>query len=220
MKEQVKELRKKLGFTLEKFGEKLGVGKTTISRIENGVNNLTDQMFTAICNVNWDGKYVNADWLRTGEGEMFKEDAGDELQLLAEKYKMSDMEYAFLKEYFKLPQSCRESFFKTLDIIFSGIHGNPAFPDISAASEQPGKSLEELSDDEKVLNKEPEAQIQNSPESQKNDNDLLETCTIEQAEAAYIKSRSKTAKKMVQYASNTTVNTVNSDNNTEKAANQ
>lgn len=148
MKDRVKELRKKLGFTLEKFGDKLGVTKQTISRIENGVNNLTDQMFTAICNVNWDGKYVNADWLRTGEGEMFKEDAGDELQFLAEKYNMSDMEYAFLKEYFKLPQSRRESFFKTLDIIFSGIHGNPAFPDISATSEQPGKSLEELSDDE------------------------------------------------------------------------
>lgn len=152
MKDRVKELRKKLGFTLEKFGDKLGVTKQTISRIENGVNNLTDQMFTAICNVNWDGKYVNADWLRTGEGEMFREDTGDELQLLAEKYNMSDMEYAFLKEYFKLPQSRRENFFETLDIMFSGIyaHGNPAFPDISATSEQPGKSLEELSDDEKV----------------------------------------------------------------------
>lgn len=43
MKEQVRKLRKKLGFTLEKFGEKLGVNKTTISRIENGVNALTDQ---------------------------------------------------------------------------------------------------------------------------------------------------------------------------------
>ena len=124
MKEQVRKLRKKLGFTLEKFGEKLGVNKTTISRIENGVNALTDQMFTAICNVNWDGKYVNEEWLRTGKGEMFKEDSGDELKILAEKYKMSDMEYTFLKEYFKLPQNKRETFFETLDIMFSAIYKN------------------------------------------------------------------------------------------------
>ncbi len=43
---------------------------------------------------------------------------------------------------------------------------------------------------------------------------------LEEAEAAYIKSRSKTAKKTEQYVSNTTVNTINSDNNAEKAANQ
>ena len=152
MKEQVRKLRKKLGFTLEKFGEKLGVNKTTISRIENGVNALTDQMFTAICNVNWDGKYVNEEWLRTGKGEMFKEDSGDELKILAEKYRMSDMEYTFLKEYFKLPQNKRETFFETLDIMFSAIYknDNPTFSDISATSEQPEKSLEELSDEEQI----------------------------------------------------------------------
>ena len=152
MKEQVRKLRKKLGFTLEKFGEKLGVNKTTISRIENGVNALTDQMFTAICNVNWDGKYVNEEWLRTGKGEMFKEDSGDELKILAEKYKMSDMEYTFLKEYFKLPQNKRETFFETLDISIRDRYknDNPTFSDLSATSEQPEKSLEELSDEEQI----------------------------------------------------------------------
>ena len=46
--ERVKEIRKSLDLTLEKFGEKLGVTKTTISRIEKGVNNLTDQMTKSI----------------------------------------------------------------------------------------------------------------------------------------------------------------------------
>ena len=32
--ERVREIRKKLGLTLEKFGERLGVGKTAISNIE------------------------------------------------------------------------------------------------------------------------------------------------------------------------------------------
>ena len=64
--ERVKELRTSLGLTLEKFGEKLGVGKNAISRIETGKSNLTDQMIKAICNVNWNGKYVNENWLRNG----------------------------------------------------------------------------------------------------------------------------------------------------------
>lgn len=65
---RVRELRKSLQLTLEKFGKPLGVGKTAISKIENGENNLTDQMILAICR-----EYnVDENWLRTGEGEMFK----------------------------------------------------------------------------------------------------------------------------------------------------
>lgn len=46
---RVKEIRKALGLTLDEFGGKLGVTKQTISRIENGVNGLTDQMIKSIC---------------------------------------------------------------------------------------------------------------------------------------------------------------------------
>lgn len=65
--ERVKEVRKSLGLTLEKFGARLGVTKQTVSRIENGVNNVTEQMTKAIC------REFNVDyaWLTTGEGEMF-----------------------------------------------------------------------------------------------------------------------------------------------------
>ena len=36
--ERVRELRKTLGLTLERFGERLGVKKNAISAIENGRN--------------------------------------------------------------------------------------------------------------------------------------------------------------------------------------
>ena len=65
---RVRELRKELQLTLEKFGKPLGVGKTAISKIENGERGLTDQMILAICR-----EYnVDENWLRSGEGEMFK----------------------------------------------------------------------------------------------------------------------------------------------------
>jgi len=65
--ERVKEIRKALGLTLEKFGEPLGVGKTAISNIEKGNRNLTEQMTKSICR-----EYsVDYMWLTTGDGEMF-----------------------------------------------------------------------------------------------------------------------------------------------------
>ena len=65
--ERVKKIRKTLNLTLEKFGEKLGVGKTAISKIEKSERNLTDQMAISICR-----EYnVSEEWLRTGSGDMF-----------------------------------------------------------------------------------------------------------------------------------------------------
>ena len=47
--ERVKEIRKTLGLTLEKFGERIGVTRGSMSNIENGNRNLTEQMTKSIC---------------------------------------------------------------------------------------------------------------------------------------------------------------------------
>lgn len=65
--ERVRALRKELGLTLQAFGDRLGVTRATVSRIENGVNNLTDQMVVSICREYGASKA----WLRDGIGEMF-----------------------------------------------------------------------------------------------------------------------------------------------------
>lgn len=82
--ERLKELRKNtLGLSMESFGREVGVGKSAISDIENGRNNLSDQMINSICKTNWNGRYVNEQWLRTGEGEMFvRMDIEDEIASL------------------------------------------------------------------------------------------------------------------------------------------
>lgn len=65
--ERLRSLRKELGLTMEQFGDRVGVKKNTISRIEREANNLTDQMALAICR-----EYgVSEEWLRDGIGEMF-----------------------------------------------------------------------------------------------------------------------------------------------------
>lgn len=67
--ERVKELRKTLGLTLEKFGAVVGVKKNAISQIELGKNNLSEQMFKSICR-EFD---VREEWLRDGIEPMFKQ---------------------------------------------------------------------------------------------------------------------------------------------------
>lgn len=71
--ERVKEVRKTLGLTLEKFGDRLGIKKAAVSKIEKGENSLTDANIKAIC------REFNVDymWLTTGEGEMFVETDDD-----------------------------------------------------------------------------------------------------------------------------------------------
>lgn len=67
--ERIKELRtcNSVKLSMEKFGERLGVGKTAIHKLENGVNNVTDQMLKSICRE----FNVSEDWLRYGTGDMF-----------------------------------------------------------------------------------------------------------------------------------------------------
>ena len=62
--ERVYAIRKKKQMTMEVFGEKLGVQKSAISKIEKGKVNLTEQMILSICREFG----VNEAWLRAGEG--------------------------------------------------------------------------------------------------------------------------------------------------------
>ena len=69
MNERVKELRDALGISAEKFGARVGVTRSAISRIENGTVNVTSQMVVSICRE----FNVREEWLRNGTGEMFNE---------------------------------------------------------------------------------------------------------------------------------------------------
>ena len=71
--ERVREVRKALGLTLEKFGEQIGIKKAAVSKIEKGENSLTDANIKAICR-EYSVDYI---WLTTGEGEMFVETDDD-----------------------------------------------------------------------------------------------------------------------------------------------
>lgn len=74
MNERVKELRTALGLSAEKFGGKIGVTRSAISKMELGVCNISEQSIISICRE----FNVNEEWLRNGTGEMFNDLSQDE----------------------------------------------------------------------------------------------------------------------------------------------
>lgn len=67
--ERVKELRKTLKLTQDQFAEELNITRSSLSVIEIGKTAVTERNIKEICN-----KFnVNQDWIRYGEGEMFRE---------------------------------------------------------------------------------------------------------------------------------------------------
>lgn len=102
--ERVREIRKELGLTLEKFGEKLGVKKNAISQLENGRNALTDQMVKAICR-----EYnVNYDYLMNGEGEMFDDLPQTVLDELCAQYDLDYLDRTLVEMYIEMPEQVRD----------------------------------------------------------------------------------------------------------------
>lgn len=75
----MKEVRKSLGLTQEKFGIPLGMKRNSLSTVESGINNVTEPLFKSVCRA----YNVNEDWLRNGTGEMFNKPS-DEVGYYAE----------------------------------------------------------------------------------------------------------------------------------------
>ena len=142
--ERIKEARKYLGLTLEKFGEKLGVGKTAISKLEKGERNLTDQMVKSICRE----FSINEEWLRTGSGNMripIENEAAAAVSDLVEKSNpLYDVIKGIMVAYQKLDGPSREVIDQfILDAVSQ--RGRP-----QNAPEPTAPDLSELTIDEKV----------------------------------------------------------------------
>lgn len=102
--ERVKEIRKALSLTLEKFGEKIGVQKSAVSKIERGDVILTDQMAKSICRE----FNVNYDYLVNGEGDMFSNLPQTILDELCVQYGLSDFDRSIVEMYIGLSAEERE----------------------------------------------------------------------------------------------------------------
>ena len=106
--ERIRKLRKTLDLTQQKFGERIGIKGNTVAQYELGRNEPADAVFSLICR-EFD---VREEWLRTGEGEMFKAKPSDILDQLAYKYKLFNFDYVMIEKFLAMPPDLRRAIYE------------------------------------------------------------------------------------------------------------
>ena len=97
--QRIKTLRKELNLIQQDFAKKIGVQRVTISWMEKEGNTITRQNIKIIC----DAFNVNENWLRTGEGDMFKPaDEPGILDKLQQELKLNNAEMEIIKTFIEL----------------------------------------------------------------------------------------------------------------------
>lgn len=110
MNERVKLLRKSLNISQEMFSSKINISRSHFALIESGTKKLTDRVIADICRE----FYVNEEWLRNGEGLMFKEEDTFSLDDYLIQNNCTEKEMliitSFIKAYMKFPVELRDAF--------------------------------------------------------------------------------------------------------------
>lgn len=130
MNDRVKKLRTELSLTSEAFGARLGVTKAAISKIENGSRSVTDQMVLSICRE----FNVNETWLRTGEGEMFRQDGQSILDRMSSEYSLSPRECSVISAFCELDSADRAAIMRYVDHLVDKLSPSSAAVDDATAA--------------------------------------------------------------------------------------
>ena len=106
--ERIKALRGTLGMKQVDFANKISRTQAVFSKYESGAIAITDRTIADICRE----FNVNEQWLRTGEGPMFKQQSDIDNQLAAEVAKLIRSEDEFTKKlihaYLSLPDDAKD----------------------------------------------------------------------------------------------------------------
>lgn len=123
--ERISLLRKSLGLNQDEFGKRINVTRSAVSNYEKGLRNIMDRVISDICRE----FHVNEDWLRNGEGLMFKEDDTFSLDDYLNEQNCTEKEKlivtSFIKAYMKFPVELRDSFIDNVINEFKTINKLP-----------------------------------------------------------------------------------------------
>lgn len=110
MNTRIKELRKALELTQKEFGGRIGVKPNTIATYEIGRSTPIDAVISLICRE----FNVNEEWLRTGNGSMFKASEESAVSKLCREVHASVIEAGIIRAYFRIPPEIRDTFMRRL----------------------------------------------------------------------------------------------------------
>ena len=103
--QRIYHLRKVLNLSMEKFGEKICITKSSVNSLEKDVNSPSDQTFKLIC------KEYNVDpfWLKTGEGDMFTAIPESIIDSLVDEFDLDSRDRFIIETYLQASESQRNA---------------------------------------------------------------------------------------------------------------
>lgn len=115
--ERLQVLRESLGITQTAFGEKINRAPNTINQYEKG-KNIPERTILDTCSA----FNVNEAWLRTGDGEMFRQETNVDVELAHQVGRLIKSDDDFTKrlvlEYLKLPPELKTAFEEFVDKLY------------------------------------------------------------------------------------------------------
>ncbi|MFR2374231.1 MAG: helix-turn-helix domain-containing protein [Anaerobutyricum sp.] len=114
---RMKKIRDDADINQEAMGDKLLISKSSISKIEKGINNPSDQTIKLVCSE----FNVNEEWLRHGIGEPYIENTHNDLTTKAAALlgRRDPMFEAIVEAYCDLDDNDREVLLKSLQNLVS-----------------------------------------------------------------------------------------------------
>ena len=138
--ERVRKIRRQMDLTQQDFGKRIGIKSNSVSLIESGSRNASDQVILAICRE----FKVNEEWLRTGNGEMFNPTPDSELDALAKKYGLSRNARIMIEKFINLKPDQQDAVIHYIKEVASSLDDSDTVShpvDIAAAEAAYEKSL-------------------------------------------------------------------------------
>ena len=118
MKERLKKLRSALNLNQQQFSSAINISRSAVAGYETGTINIPDRTIVDICRV----FNVNELWLRTGTGEMFRQETNVDVELAHQVGRLIKSDDDFTKrlvlEYLKLPPELKTAFEEFVDKLY------------------------------------------------------------------------------------------------------
>lgn len=118
MKERLKKLRSALNLNQQQFSSAINISRSAVAGYETGTINIPDRTIVDICRV----FNVNEVWLRTGSGEMFRQETNVDVELAHQVGRLIKSDDDFTKrlvlEYLKLPPELKTAFEEFVDKLY------------------------------------------------------------------------------------------------------
>lgn len=125
---RIKKLRKALDLTQTEFANRIGSVQNTVTGYESGRRNPSAPVIALICKE----FNVREEWLRQGEGEMFRPSPSDVLDEMAQKYNLSNAAYVMIEKFIGLRPEIQNEIYGFFREVVTAIESGDIDPSAAA----------------------------------------------------------------------------------------